>query len=499
MVSGKTIAKNVGAMMISQITTWGFAIILAIFVPRYLGAEYVGIISISNSIWLIISMVLSFGMDTYLTKTIARYPEKASELLSTSLLIRTAFFVMSCGIVALYSIAMRYSATQNTVIAINSLFFILLSYINGFSAAFVGLERMEFISIASITNRALLAGLSLILIFFDAGLYAIVIAGIVANFIACVILFVTFNRKQPLHFRISLESARSILGNSSIYLVSGLAIVVYQQIDKPFISALANTTTVGWYGTAMNLFGTSMFLPVVFSSVIFPALSRSYASGDAKLNIIAQRSFDLMFLLSVPVGLGLVVIGKPLVALLYGPEFAPSGSILMMLGVVVIFTYLNTILGQLLISTDRTDKWNMVIILAILATLPIDYVLVPWTHQVFGNGGLGGTLAFLVTEFGMVVSAILLLPKHTLQWSNVRTAYLTLLSGLVMMATSWWFRETMMFLSILIAAVTYIGLVAILRIIPREDILLITNALRGIVGRLRRRKDDSATLGNQET
>jgi O-antigen/teichoic acid export membrane protein len=281
-----------------------------------------------------------------------------------------------------------------------------------------------------------------------------------------------------------------------VYLISGLAIVVYQQIDKPFISALVDTKTVGWYGTAMNLFGTSMFLPVVFGTVIFPALSRSYASGDSKLNIIAQRSFDLMFLISIPVGLGLVVVGRPLVMLLYGPEFAPTGSILMMLGVVIIFTYLNTILGQLLVAMDRTRNWNIVVIIAILVTLPIDYVMVPWTNHVLGNGGLGGAFAFLITEFGMVIAAILLLPPKTLQWSNVRTASLTLLSGLAMMATSWWFRETMMFLSIFIAAVTYIGLVAILRIIPREDILLIRDALMGLVGRLRRRKDASAGLGN---
>jgi O-antigen/teichoic acid export membrane protein len=496
MISGKTIAKNVSVMMVSQLTTWGFAFIIAIFVPRYLGAQYVGMISISNSIWLIISMLLSFGMDTHLTKIVARHPEKAADLLSTSLILRTALFVIGCGLVALYAMAMRYSATQIAVISLHSMYFLLLSYSSAFTATFIGLERMEFISIANITNRALLTGLSLLVIFLDAGLYAIMAAGIITNFIACAILFVAFNRQYPMRFRVSLESTRSILADSSVYLVSGLAIVVYQQIDKPFISALVDTTTVGWYSTAMNLFGTSMFLPIVFSSVIFPALSRSYASGDAKLNIIAQRSFDLMFLLSVPVGLGLVVIGKPLVALLYGPAFAPSGGILMMLGVVVIFTYLNTILGQLLISTDRTSKWNVVIILAIVATLPIDYILVPWTHQVFGNGGLGGTLAFLVTEFGMVVAAILLLPPKTLQWSNVRTASLTLLSGLLMMATSWWFRETMLFVSIIIAAVTYITSVALLRIVPREDLLLIKDAVMGMFGRLRRSKDAPASIGN---
>ncbi len=496
MVSGKTIAKNVGVMMASQLITWVLAFILAIFLPRYLGAESIGVISIANSIWMILSVLLSFGMDTHLTKSIARDPSKTSELLSTSLLIRTAFFLLGCILVVLYTKAMQYNDQLITVIWIQGTTFLLYAYAGAFSAALIGLERMEYISISNIIAKILLTGLSILLIFLNAGIYPIVSVNVITSLISCSILFVTLNRLHPMRFQINLRTAWTMLSNSSTYLVSSLALVIYQQIDKPFISALVDTRTVGWYGTAMNLFGTSMFLPVVFSTVIFPSLARAYASGDAKLNIIAQRSFDLMFLISVPVGFGLVVIGQPLINLLYGQAFAPSGGILMMLGVVLIFTYLNTILGQLLISTDRTGRWNIVMIIAIVLTIPIDFVLVPWTHHTYGNGALGGTLAFLITEFFMVVSAILLLPPKTLQWSNVRTAGLTLFSGLLMMAASWWFRETMMIVSILIGAVTYTSLVMLLRIIPSEDIMLIKDALIGILGRIRRSKDAPAGIGN---
>jgi O-antigen/teichoic acid export membrane protein len=496
MISGKTIAKNVGVMMASQLVTWGLAFVLAIFLPRYLGATAMGAISIANSIWMIMSVLFAFGMDTHLTKSISRDPAKTSELLSTSLLLRVAFFAVSCAVVALYTWTMRYDAQLLTVVSLIGASFLFASFAGAFNAALIGLERMEFVSIANIVSKGLLTGLSVLLMFLDAGLYPVVAVGIIAALSSSIILFFSISRSYPLGLRFSVPEARTMLVASSAYLVSGLAMTVYQHIDKLFIQALVDTRTVGWYGTAMNLFGTTMFLPVVFGTVIFPSLARSYATGDAKLNLIAQRSFDLMFLLSVPVGLGIVVIGQPLVDLLYGPEFAQSGPILMMLGVVLIFTYLNTILGQLLISTDRTGKWNLVMIAAIVLTLPLDLWLVPWTRDVFGNGALGGTLAFLITEFGMVVAAILLMPRHTLQWSNVRTAALTLLAGLLMMATSWWFRESLMLVSILVGAATYTAAVMLLRIVPREDLMMIWGAVMGVVGRLRRSKEAPASAGN---
>lgn len=496
MISGKTIAKNVGVMMVSQLTTWILSFVLAIFLPRYLGAESIGAIAIANSIWLIMLVLFSFGMDTHLTKSVARDSSKTSEWVSTSLIIRSVFFVISCVFVAAYAIIMKYDNILINIIIIEGATYLLITYNGAFSAALIGLERMEFISISGIVGKVLLTGLSLLLIFLDAGLYPIVAVNVFSTLFSGVILFVAFQRLHPLRVHFNLAAAREMLLESSVYLVSALALVVYQQVDTLFIAALVDTTTVGWYGTAANLFGTLMFLPVVFGTVIFPSLARSYATGDAKLNIIAQRSFDLMFLMSVPVGFGLVVIGQPLVLLLYGPEFAPSGGILMMLGVVLIFTYLNTILGQLLISVDRTASWNVVMIVAIIVTLPIDYVLVPWTAHVFGNGALGGTIAFLVTEFGMVVFAILLLPRHTLGWSNVRNAVLTLIAGLLMMAASWWFRDGLMLVSILVGAFTYVAAVMLLRIIPPEDLLLIKSAVLNVIGRLRRDKEAPAGIGN---
>jgi O-antigen/teichoic acid export membrane protein len=287
-----------------------------------------------------------------------------------------------------------------------------------------------------------------------------------------------------------------MLNDSKQYLITALVLIAYQQIDKLFIVQLIDIRTVGWYGTAMNLFGTLMFVPVVIGTVIFPTLSRNYVSDKAVLNKIAQRGLDLMFLIGVPVGLGLLIISKPLINLLYGAEFAPSGPILGMLGIVLIFTYLNTFLGQLLISTDRTGPWNMVMLAGVVLTAPLDLILVPWTHTTFGNGALGGATAFLFTEAGMVIGAVMLMPKGMLLWANVRTAALCLCCGLVMLATSWWWRDTMMPLSILVGAITYISLIFLLRVVPHDDLLVLKDVGMLVIGKLRRFREAPASTGN---
>ena len=484
---GKTIAKNMGVMMITQIITWILSFTIAIFLPRYLGPSDLGEISLANSIWMIMGVLITFGMDLHLTKSVARDPTQTSDLLGTSLVIRTLFFLVACVFVGIYLYVLKFSMKTVYVSLIVGLGALFGAYSGGLTAIVVGLERMEITSLSTIVNRVLLVSLTLLLIFFNAGLYPITAVNIIANLAALGLMVYLLNRQYRLHLRVNFSAIRSMLQASAPYLITALALVVYQQMDRLFIAAMVDTRTVGWYSTAMNLFGTTMFVPVVIGTVLLPILSRTYASSPHQLQDITRRSFDLMFLISIPVGLGTVIIADPLTLLLYGPEFAQSGPILAVLGVVMIFTYLNTLLGQLLISTDRTNKWNLVMIGGILMTVPLDLVLVPWTRDTFGNGALGGTMAFLFTEFEMVVGAVLLLPKGTLQWSNVRTASLALLAGVAMLGAGWWLRETMLPLSILVSAVTYIGLVFLLRIVPQQDLLLLKDMALQILKRVRRK------------
>ena len=71
-MNGRTIAKNASVMMISQLVTWGLTIVLTIFLPRYLGAAALGQFHLANSLWAILAIAVTFGMEILLTKEIAR-------------------------------------------------------------------------------------------------------------------------------------------------------------------------------------------------------------------------------------------------------------------------------------------------------------------------------------------------------------------------------------------------------------------------------------------
>jgi O-antigen/teichoic acid export membrane protein len=476
--------------MATQLITWALSLLLVVFLPRYLGPAAVGQFAIAGSIWAIMGMLVGFGMDTLLTKEIARNPERTPQLIGTTLILRVILFLFSCGVVALYVGMMEYPPTTVNIIWIIGLSIFITQIGLAGLAALQGIEAMHYSSLAGIISKACNTGLGITVVLLGYGVYIVGLVNVTSALISTTLLLVFLRRFYKPQFHLHIVPTLAMCRASFPYLMSGLGLILYGQVDVLIISSLINTQETGWYGAASQLFGTLLFIPVVFTTAVFPVLTRTYANAPDALPKILRKTFDLMLLVSIPIGLGIFVVAQQGITLLLGSEFTQSGSILALMGIVLIFTYQNVLIGQFLISTDRQNSWTIIMIVAAVLTIPLDLVLVPWCQREFGNGALAGALSFIITEFGMVVAGIWLLPKGSLGWSNMWMAIRILSAGLVMAGASWLVRDMFIAIPVIVGAITYIGMIAILRVVPNEDITLFKEMAQGIMRKLRRREPE---------
>jgi O-antigen/teichoic acid export membrane protein len=490
--TGQTVAKNATVLMGAQLITWSLTLLLTIFLPRYLGAAAVGKFHFATSIWAIMTILVTFGMDTLLTKEIARRPERTSDLFGTTIVLRLLLYVVAFGLVTLYLRLTGYPQDTVQVVYVIGLSMLIWEFVQACTASLQGLERMEYISLGAIAGKAFNTALSITLLLMGYGVLFIALVTVGGALVNLLFTLYFLRRLQPLRLSFSFTAARQLLVGGIPYLLSGIFLTLYIKIDIVVISYFVNDTVVGWYGAADQLFGTFLFIPTVFMTAIFPALSRLYVQDSGTLPKLMSKSFDLLLLLSLPIGLGLMVIAGPLVVLLFGPEFTNSGPVLAIFGIVLILTYQNMLLGQFLISTDRQNKWTAVMAVATVVSLVLAILLIPWFQQRYGNGGIGGTVSFVVTESGMMIAGLRLLPKGSLGRGNVWLASRALLAGAGMAAVAWWWRDAFIVLPIVAGAVTYGSLILLLRVVPREDLLLFQKLAHGLLLRLRARSAEPA-------
>lgn len=493
-VSGKTVAKNVGVMMSSQVITWGLTLLVTLFLPRYLGATAIGQLNIALALWSLVGVLIVFGMDTYLAKEVARQPEQTPVLLGTSLLLRGGLFLIGCCAVALY-VAMVDPSPVTIYTAIIVGFGQFVSLFNtACMAVLQGLETMEYISLSSVAGKVTNTALSLAVIFVGWGVYAVAIVTVIAGVASALLLYVGLRRSKVQRLRVERSYLRSMLRLSSPYLVVSVTLVAYQQINTLIIASVVDEQSVGWFSTASTLFGTLLFVPVVFATAIFPAVSRSYANSPTLVPRLIGRSIDLMFLVAVPIGMGIMVVAPNLINLVYGPEFAPTAQILTIMATALIFTYLNILYGQVLIATDRPGIWTKIMIGAAVAMFVFAWLLVPWTQRTFGNGALGGAFSFMLTELMMTIAGTLLLPRNVLTWSNVRAAALTVVASTVMLVVCWPLRNMLLPIPIAVGVVSFTIMVLVLRIISTEEMKFLQDLWLQVVRRIRPGAKDQVSI-----
>ncbi len=483
--TGKTVAKNASFLMVSQLVTWSMAMLLMVFLPRYLGAEAVGQLHLANSIWAIAAIFISFGSGILITKELARSHDKFSELVGTSLVIRIIFYFVSLGVVLLYIQWANYSSQAIAVIIIIGVSILISQCSDLFYSTLVGYERMGYIAISAISGKLFVTVVALILLFTGQGVLLIASVYIGSTIIQSVIEVYSVHKIQPIKLNFRRDLVRWMLKAGAPFFLVAVFVTIYMQVDVVILSLLVNEEAVGWYGAADSLFGTMLFIPAIFLTAAFPALSRLHEEKSDALGTLMRKSFDILMLISVPIGLGLFVLGTEIVVLLFGPEFVNSGPVLSVMGIVLIFTYSNMLIGRFLISTNRQNKFTVVLAIAMFASVPLDLILIPWCQSKFGNGAIGGSLAFIVTEFGMLIWGIYLLPKGSLDKSNLWFAGRVSLAGLIMAILVWQFRDLFIAIPIAIGIITYGGMSWLLGVLPTEYIPLLQDSGKKLLMKFR--------------
>jgi O-antigen/teichoic acid export membrane protein len=491
----RTIAKNASVLFIAQMITWVMSLLLTIFLTRYLGAEPIGQYQLASSLWSIMIILTSMGMDTLLTKEISRAPERTGELFYTSLILRSLFFFLGFGALYLYGRLARYPMDTLYVLYIVGAanFFVLLA--SGCQAALQGLERMEFISLSDILSKTFITFISITILLLGRGVIIVALVFVVGAIISFSYQFNALRKIKDMKWQVNPKLMGWMVKTSIPYLLIIGIRTIYSQLDVVIISLMTSVVVIGWYGAAYRLFATLLFIPAVFNSAVFPAMARMHASSPERLPIMFRKSSHLMLLLGVPVGFGTFLVANNLVVLLFGVEFINSGPVLALMGLVLVMTYLNALIGQFLISTDRQKQFTYVMAGAMLATIPLDVVLIPWCQYNFANGAIGGSLSYLITEAGILVGGCLMLPKGILTRTTVSNAIRILLAGGLMAAATWSVRNYFILIPVAVGIATYGAAILIIKVVPREDWDLVKSLGGSYLGRLRRKPSDASVIG----
>ncbi len=237
----------------------------------------------------------------------------------------------------------------------------------------------------------------------------------------------------------------------------------------------------GNYSGAITLYNLPSSLMVAITASVIPAISAALARRDRQnARKIAASSLRMCALVALPMGVGLMVLGRPIMDMLF-PSFDAkiSGALLSMLGFASIFVCLMLVCNSVLQAYGFINLPVVVMVVGGVIKIIVNYILVGTPSVGIYGAPVGNILCFgLVCVIDLLVVARVI-PK----FPNPVTLFAKpLLSAAVMGAAAWGtYHLTSRFLSsnalctlcsIAVGGIVYLGLVIVLRAITRDELAL---------------------------
>lgn len=388
-----SVFKNAAWIIGCKIVQSLINLLIGLLTARYLGPSNYGIISYVSSIVAFAMPIMQLGLKQTLVKEFVQAPDREGEILGTALMINiissifcmlgsvTFVMVADAGekqtilVCALYSLTLLFQATEMTQYWFQSK---LLS---------------KYPSIATLCAYIVVAVYKLYLLVTQKSVVWFALSNVLDYFLISLILMVIYRKVGGQRLGIDWKLGRQMLSRSKYYIIPSLMVMIFQHTDRIMIKMMIGEAETGMYSAAITCIGISGF---VFAAVIDsarPVILEMKTKDQALYETRVIQLYSIITCMSMAQSVGMALLAKPLVWLMYGPEYAGSARILAVAVWYITFGYYGSVRNIWILAEEKQKYLTGINIAGALANVILNFCLIP----IFG--AIGAAVASLVTQF----------------------------------------------------------------------------------------------------
>lgn len=382
----RLVAKNsailTGLNIIARLIDFVFALLmLRVLGPVGAGNYYFAIVIVG---WF--EILMNFGLNTFLTREIARDKGHSTLYLAQTSRLR---MLLAAGIAPLLIAMMLLwrqfgdlPAEAQIAIALLAISQIPSSLATGLTGLFFAYEKAEVPASLTIISALLKAGIGAALLLLGLGVAGLGITSIIVNTITLLILLVAANRLlrhqpepegEPRH-----TSNRAVMRESFPLMMNHLLATLFFKVDVPMLQAMQGPAVVGYYSTAYKFIDAFNIIPAFFTQSLFPAMSRMALQRDESLSRSYVLALKLLVMVALPLAVFTSFMAEPMIAILGGREFLPAGAIA--LGIMcwsMPVGWINSVTNYALIAANQQHALTRAFIVGLVFNVIANLILIP--------------------------------------------------------------------------------------------------------------------------
>lgn len=365
---------------------------------RYLGPSNYGLIGYGTSLVSLFNAISQLGLNSIIMSELLRKPEEKGKTLGTALVMRLVASIVSFLCVLLFvCIVEPGNQVLFVVTALQALVLICNTY-ELLNEWFLSELQSKVYVVASSIGATIVGGWKILLLVLGASVQWFAASTTIQALVCGGIIFVIFFKKKQFRLGYSFSRAREIFGKSKHYIISGLAIALYTQMDKVMLGKMMGEREVGLYTSAMTVAMLWEFVPQsIINSARAVILEKKNVNNEEYLRLFRILLLCIS-LMGIGVGVGIQLFGKWVILLLYGRAYKEAVPLLQILIWSTSFAMLGTARGIWNVAEDKNQYVKYYTIIGGLFNLFFNYFAI----QVWGMAGaaVGTLLSQMLVSLG---------------------------------------------------------------------------------------------------
>ena len=376
----QTVAKNSFWLTVSN---FGGRLVKAgviVYGARILGTSGWGVFSYAITLSGFLTLFMDPGLNNIIMREIGRADdEKRHTLFSTTLAMKIVLLL--AGVAVVIFIAPHFSTLPGAKALLPIVALILgLDTLREFLTSYArGMERMEFdAAIFILTNFGILVlgFIFLTLAKTPAALAWAYVGGDILGIALAVFITRTFFKKISRYF--SPRLIIPIIQSAWPFAVTSALALLLTNTDILIISWIKNASAVGIYSSAIRIIQVLYLIPTIFQFSTLPLFARFANKDDApKFRGALEQTIGLIFLASIPLAIGGVILGAGIMSFIFGSAYAAGGTSFKILSVGLMFDFPAVVISSAIFAYNRQKSLIIAAAIAGGINVAFDILLIP--------------------------------------------------------------------------------------------------------------------------
>ncbi|MFH1511904.1 MAG: flippase, partial [Bacillota bacterium] len=218
--------------------------------------------------------------------------------------------------------------------------------------------------------------------------------------VVALILFFAYRRKGGAKLSFSKTVAKEMLRKSRHYILPALMVSIFAETDKLMLKWMIGQEVVGYYSAAVTISGLSSIICAAIINSFRPVIFENKEKSDAAYEGSVVQLYSVIIYFSLVQCVGIAALSGVLVGGLFGADYAPAATVILVLVWYTGFSYLGAVRDIWLLGENKQSLLWKINLCGVLLNIALNLLLIPlWgihgaaaatlTTQLFTNVLLG--------------------------------------------------------------------------------------------------------------